>query len=75
MKAYCVVAHLMYAILQKLACACTVTCNFGICMWDCECMQHTRDARHKFALGLPHYMCGVTTGTVAVGNEIQLCCS
>ena len=31
-----------------------------------------RDARHELALGLPHYTCGVTTGTVAVGNEIQL---
>ena len=36
---------------------------------------NTRDARHKLALGLPHYTCGVTTGTVAVGNEIQLLCS
>ena len=34
-----------------------------------------RDARHELTLGLPHYMCGVTTGTVAVGNEIQLLCS
>ena len=33
------------------------------------------DARHKLKLGLPHYTCGVTTGTVAVGNEIQLLCS
>ena len=24
---------------------------------------------------LPHYTCDVTTGTVAVGNEIQLLCS
>ena len=31
-----------------------------------------RDAHHELALGLSHYMCGVTTGTVAVGNEIQL---
>ena len=36
-------------------------------------MQHMRDAHHKLPLGLPHYMCGVTTGTVVVvGNEIQL---
>ena len=27
------------------------------------------------SLGLPHYMSGVTTGTLAVGNEIQLLCS
>ena len=26
-----------------------------------------RDAYHKLALGLPHYTCGVATGTVAVG--------
>ena len=30
-----------------------------------------RDARHELAHGLPHYTCGVSTGTVAVDNEIQ----
>ena len=30
-----------------------------------------RDSCHELALGLPHYTCGVTMGTVAVGNEIR----
>lgn len=34
-----------------------------------------RDACLEFALGLPYYTCGIATGTLAVGNEIQLCCS
>ena len=38
-------------------------------------MQYMRDARHEFTLGLPHHMSGITTGIVAVDNEIQLCCS
>ena len=42
---------------------------------DSEYMQPMRDARHELKLGLPHHMCGVTTGIVAVGNEIQLYCS
>ena len=61
--------------MQVHACARTVTCNFGIRTWDSKYTQHTRDVRHKLALGLPHYTCGVTTGKVAVGNEIQLLCS
>ena len=68
-------AHLMRAKIQKMACACTVALDFGMHMWDSKHTQHTRDARHKLTLGLPHYTCGVTTGTVAVGNEIQLLCS
>ena len=71
----CVLARLTRAKLQKLACACTVACEFGVCTWDSKHTQHTRDAHHELALGLPHYMCGVTTGTVAVGNEIQLLCN
>ena len=70
-----VLAHLMHVKLQKLACACTVACNFGMRTWACEHTQHMRNACHELALGLPHYMCGVTTGTVAVGNELQLFCS
>ena len=70
-----VLACLMHAKDQKLACACTVACNFGMHTWDSECTQHTRDACHELALGLPYYTCDVTTGTVVVGNEIQLCCS
>ena len=62
----------MHAKLQKLACACTVACDFGMRMRDNKHTRHTRDACHELALGLQHYMCGVTTGTVAVGNEIQL---
>ena len=70
-----VLAHLTHAKLQKLACARTVACHFGVRTWDSKHMRHMRGARHELALGLPHYMCGVTTGTVAVGNEIQLLCS
>ena len=68
-------AHLMCAKLQKLACACTIACDFGVCMQDSKHMRHTRDVCHELALGLPHYTCGVTAGTVAVGNELQLLCS
>ena len=56
----------------KLACACTVACDFGMCTRVSEYTQQMRDVRHKI---LQHYTCGVTTGTVAVGNEIQLYCS
>ena len=68
-------ARLTHVKLQKLACAHTVVHNFGVRMWDSKHTRHTRDARHELALGLPYYTCGVTTGTVAVGNEIQLLCS
>ena len=61
--------------LKKLACARTVTCDFGLRTRDSKHTRHMRDARHELALGLLHYTCGVTTGTVAVGNEIQLLCS
>ena len=70
-----VLACLTHAKLQKLACAHTVACDFGVCTWDSKLMRHTRDAHHKLTLGLPHYMCGVTTGTVAVGNEMHLLCN
>ena len=62
----------MRAKIKKLACARTVACDFGVRMQNSKHTRHTRDARHELALGLPHYTCGVTTGTVAVGNEIQL---
>ena len=71
----CVLACLMRAKLKKLVCACTVAHDFGVRMQDSKHTRHTRDAHHELALGLPHYTCGVTTGTVAVGNEIQLLCS
>ena len=32
-------------------------------------MQHMRDAHHELAFGLPHYMCGVTAGTVTVAMK------
>ena len=71
-----VLACLTCAKLQKLACACTVAHDFGMYTWDSKHMRHTRDCHHELALGhLPDYACGVTTGTVAVGNEIQLLCS
>ena len=67
-----VLARLTHATVKKLACACTVACNFGVCIRDSKHTRHMRDLRHELALGLPHYTCGVITGTVAVGNEIQL---
>ena len=70
-----VLARLMHVKLQKLACARTVARNFGVHMRASEHTRHTRNACHELALGLPHYTCGVTTGTVAVGNEMQLFCS
>ena len=70
-----VLAHLMRVKLQKLACARTVARNFGVRTWASEHMRRMRNAHHELALGLPHYTCGVTTGTVAVGNEMQLFCS
>ena len=66
-----VLAHLTHTKL-KLVCARTVACDFGVRMQDSKHTRHTRDARHKVALGLPHYTCGVATGIVAVDNEIQL---
>ena len=54
-----------------MAYAHTVARNFGMHTQDSECMQNIREALHELALGLPHYMCGVTTDTVAVSNEIQ----
>ena len=63
-------ACLTHAKLQKLACACTGARNFGMRTQESKDTRHTRDACHELALGLPHYTCGVTTGTVAVGSEI-----
>ena len=60
--------------LQKLACVCTIAHNFGVRTRASEHTQHMRNARHELTLGLLHYMCGVTTGTVAVGNEMELFC-
>ena len=68
-------AHLMSAKVKKLACACTVAHDFGVRTRDSKHTQHTRNACHELALGLPRYTCGVTTSTVAVGNEIQTACS
>ena len=70
-----VLARLMHAKVKKLACAHIVAHDFGVRTRDSKHMRHSRDARHELSLGLPHYMCGVTIGTVAVGNEIQLLCS
>ena len=70
-----VLAHLTCAKFRKLACAHTVTRDFGMRTRDSKHTRHTRDARHELTLGLPHYTCGVTTGTVEIGNEIQLLCS
>ena len=70
-----VLASLTRAKFQKLVCACTVAHESDVRIWDSKHTRHVRDARHELALGLPQYTCGVTTGTVAVGNEIQLLCS
>ena len=69
-KYTCVLERLTRVKLQKLACACFVVLNFGMRMRNSEYMQRTRDSHHELTLSLPHYKCGVTTGTVAVGNEI-----
>ena len=61
--------------LQKLAYARTVARNFDVRTQASKHTRHMRNARHELVLGLPHYTCGVTTGTVAVGNELQLFCS
>ena len=68
-------ARLMHEKIQNLVCGCTFACDFDVCKQDSKHMRHTRDAHHELALGLPHYRCGVTTDTVAVGNKIQLLCS
>ena len=68
-------ARLAHAKLQKLACARTVACDFDMRTQNNKHTGHTRNACHELVLGLPHYTCGVTIGTVAVGNEIQLLCS
>ena len=65
-------ACLTCAKVKKLACAHTVLRDFGVRTRDSKHTRHMRDAHYELALGLPHYTCGVTTGTVAVGNEIQL---
>ena len=66
----CVLARLTHTALQK-----TAVCNFGVCTWASEHMTCTRDTHHKFAFYVPHYMCGAATGTVALGNKMQLFCS
>ena len=70
-------ACLMHAQLQKLAYAHTVACNFGTgnCMRASKHTKHTRDVCCELALDLQHYTCSAATGTVAVGNEMQLFCS
>ena len=70
-----VLARLMHAKLQKLACACSFAHDFGMRMCDSKYTWHTRYSHHELALGFPHYTCDVATGIVAVGNEIQLFCS
>ena len=71
-----VLACLTRVKLQKL-CVHALLCahNFGMCTQASEHTHHTRNARHELTLGLPHHTCGVTTGIVAVGNEMQMFCS
>ena len=49
----CVLARLMRAKLQKLACAHTVVHNFSVRTRDSKHTRHTRDVRHELALCLP----------------------
>ena len=57
-------AHLPHLKLKKLACTCTVACNFGMYTIASEHIRHTSDAHHELTLGLPHYTCGVQVATV-----------
>ena len=71
MQVHVYACMLMHAKLQELACAHTVALNSGMHTQD-RYTQYMRDEHHKLALGFPHYMCGVITGTIAVDNELQL---
>ena len=73
----------LYTCVQAHTCACkfnaSKTSKTGVYMQCCtrfgvrmRATEHTRDSRHELTLGLPHYTCGVATGTVAVGTEMQL---
>ena len=63
--------------ITKMACAHALLHAILACAREIHSKhkRDTRDAHYELALGLPHYMCDVTTGTVAVGNKIQLLCS
>ena len=67
-----VLARLMHGRLQKLACAHTVAHDFGMCMQTHATHERCTSRAHTWFATLHG---GVTTGTVAVGNEIQLLCS
>ena len=81
----CALLHMILAWACKIANTCAAREKANTCATreiantfatrDGKHTCHTRDARHELALGFPHYTCGVTTGTVAVDNEIQLLCS
>ena len=62
------------ACASKLACTHIVACNFGMRTQANEHTEHMRDGRHELTLSSPHWTYGVATGTVAVGNEMQLFC-
>ena len=49
-----VLARLTHAKLQKLACARTVACDFGVSTQDSKHTRHVRDACHELTLSLPH---------------------
>ena len=72
----CVFAHLKHAKLKNwhvhTLFHAILACSY---VWASEDTRHTRDACHELALGLPHYMCGVVTGTITVDNEMKLFCS
>ena len=50
-----VLARSLRAKLQKLACARTVVCDFGVRMQDSKHTRHTRDARQS-----SHLVCHTT---------------
>ena len=56
-------ARLTHAKLKKQLSAHTVARDFGMHTRAKKYWQHTRYAGHKLVLGLPHYTCGITTGT------------
>ena len=56
-------ARLTHARLKKQLSARTVARDFGMHTWANKYWQYTRYACHELVLGLPHYTCGITTGT------------
>ena len=62
-----VLSHLTHYRTSKTGTHAHCYMRFWLVRAASEYMQHSRNAHHKLVLGLPHYTCGGTTGTV--------CCS